>query len=137
VEQKSLQTIRLAAGILSIAGMAAVLWGQQADSPRQPLSLVTDWSHQYLVYSNQRGADTPAALRQEPRYWQQWLRRNAQQLAAADPSKNDPSANDPLHEDANTRSPKPRKKFKRDWAMSLGPGATVGAANIRLSFPST
>ena len=134
MEQKSLQTIRLAAGILSIAGMAAVLWGQQADSPRQPLSLVTDWSHQYLVYSNQRGADTPAALRQEPRYWQQWLRRNAQQLAAADPSKNDPSANDPLHEDANTRSPKPRKKFKRDWAMSLGPGATVGAGQYPAKF---
>jgi hypothetical protein len=134
VEQKSLQTIRLAAGILSIVGMAAVLWGQQADSPRQPLSLVTDWSHQYLVYSNQRGADTPAALRQEPRYWQQWLRRNAQQLAAADLSKNDPSANDPLQEDANTRSPKPRKKFKRDWAMSLGPGATVGAGQYPAKF---
>jgi hypothetical protein len=113
--------------------MAAALWGQQPDGSRPGTSLVTDWSHHHLIYSNliyssQSVADLSPPLVQEPRYRQQWLRRNGKQLPAPDP----------LPEDAAILS-KPRKRFKRDWAMSLGPGATSGAGQFpaKFSFNST
>jgi hypothetical protein len=140
----NLQIVRLAAGVLGTVGMAAVLWGQQADGPRQGISLVTDWSHHHLVYSQQTGTDLASALRHEPRYWQQWLRRNGMQSPihdpqtsdspAADPPTTDSAATNPFPENAATPLTAPRKRFKRDWAKSLGPGATVGAGQYPAKF---
>jgi hypothetical protein len=113
--------VRRAAGVLATVSMTAVLWGQQADGPRSGISLVTDWSHQHLVYSNQSGTDFAAALRLEPRYWQQWLRHNGIPAPVNDPA-------------APLQKRQPRGKFKRDWAMSLGPGATVGAGQYPAKF---
>ncbi len=129
MELSNFQIVRLVAGVLSTVSVAAVLCGQQADSPRQGISLVTDWSHQHLVYSNLNGTSRSATLSQEPRYWQQWLRRNGNQSPATDLS-----TNDSFSEDAATRSPKPQKRFKRDWAVSLGPGATSGAGQYPAKF---
>jgi hypothetical protein len=130
VELRNLRIARLAAGVLGTVGVTAVLWGQQADGSRQGISLVTDWSHHQLIYSNQSGTDLPARLRQEPRYWQQRLRRYG---------KKSPTTIDRFPEGAGTHPPKPRKRFKRDWAMSLGLGATVGADHYpaKFSFDTT
>lgn len=124
MESNNFQNVRLAAGVLATVCVAAVLWGQQADGPRQGIPLVTDWSHHYLVYSNPSGTDLSAPLRQEPRRWQQWLRHNAERSPTPDA----------FSEDAPPRSAKPRKRFKRDWAMSLGPGATGGAGQYPAKF---
>ena len=129
VELGNLQIVRLAAGVLGTIGMAAVLWGQQADGPRQGISLVTDWSHHHLVYSQQTGTDLASALRHEPRYWQQWLRRNGMQSPTTDSA-----ATNPFPENAAAPLTTPRKRFKRDWAKSLGPGATVGADQYPAKF---
>jgi hypothetical protein len=129
VELGNLRIIKLAAGVLGTVGVAAVLWGQQADGPRQGISLVTDWSHHHLVYAQQAGTDLSSALRQEPRYWQQWLRRNGMQS----PTTDLPATN-PFPENTATPLTTPRKRFKRDWARSLGPGATVGAGQYPAKF---
>jgi hypothetical protein len=129
VELSNLQIVRLAAGVLGTVGVAAVLWGQQVDGSRQGISLVTDWSHHHLVYSQQSGTDLSSALRQEPRYWQQWLRRNGMQSPTTDLWTTNSSP-----ENAATPLTKPRKRFKRDWAKSLGPGATVGAGQYPAKF---
>jgi hypothetical protein len=139
VELSNLQIVRLAAGVLGTVGVAAVLWGQQADGPRQGISLVTDWSHHHLVYSQQTGTDLSYAFRQEPRYWQQWLRRNGMQSPTLDQQTSDSLSGDspatnPFPENAATPLTKPRKRFKRDWARSLGPGATVGAGQYPAKF---
>jgi len=139
VELSNLQIVRLAAGALGTVGVAAVLWGQQADGPRQGISLVTDWSHHHLVYSNQSRTDLSSALRQEPRYWQQWLRRNGMQSPITDSPTTDSPTNDlrttnAFPENASPPLTRPRKKFKRDWAKSLGPGATVGAGQYPAKF---
>ena len=139
MELNSLQIVKLAAGVLGTVGVAAVLWGQQADGPRQGISLVTDWSHHHLVYSQQTGTDLSSALRNEPRYWQQWLRRNGMQSPTPDqqttdsPSTDLPATN-PFPENAAAPLTTPRKRFKRDWAKSLGPGATVGAGQYPAKF---
>jgi hypothetical protein len=138
VELNSLQIVKLAAGILGTIGMAAVLWGQQADGPRQGISLVTDWSHHHLVYSNQSGTDLSSALRHEPRYWQQWLRRNGTRSPTPDQTSDSPTTDlpttNPFPENAAVPLTTPRKRFKRDWAKSLGPGATVGAGQYPAKF---
>jgi hypothetical protein len=134
VELSNLQIIKLAAGVLGTVGVAAVLWGQQADGPRQGISLVTDWSHHHLVYSQQTGTDLSSALRHEPRYWQQWLRRNGMQSPTLDPQTSDSAATNPFPENAAAPLTTPRKRFKRDWAKSLGPGATVGAGQYPAKF---
>ena len=124
MELSNLQIVRLAAGVLGTIGVAAVLWGQQVDSPRHGISLVTDWSHHHLVYSHQSGTDLSSAFRLEPRYRQQWLRRSGMQ----------PPTTDPFPENAASPFTTPRKRFKRDWAKSLGPGATVGAGQYPAKF---
>ena len=134
MELSNLQIVRLAAGVLGTIGVAAVLWGQQVDSPRHGISLVTDWSHHHLVYSHQSGTDLSSAFRQEPRYWQQWLRRNGMQSPITDPLTTDPPTTNPFPENAASPFTTPRKRFKRDWAKSLGPGATVGAGQYPAKF---
>ncbi|MGD1081238.1 MAG: hypothetical protein ABR881_23190 [Candidatus Sulfotelmatobacter sp.] len=124
MELRNLRIARRAAGVFATVGIAAVLWGQQANGSREGIALVTDWSHHHLVYSNQSATDLRAPLRQEPRYWQQGLRRYGKQWPTLDR----------LPEGAGTRRVKPRKRFKRDWAMSLGPGATVGAGQYPAKF---
>lgn len=126
---KNLGVAKLTVSVFSMVGVAAVLWGQQAEGPRQGVSLVTDWSHHHLLYSDLNGSDLSPLLRQEPRYWQQWLRRYGKQ----------PPTHDPVPEGERRRRAKPRNRFKRDWAMSLGPGATVGAGQYpaKFSFDAT
>ena len=134
MELSNLQIVRLAAGVLGTIGVAAVSWGQQVDSPRHGISLVTDWSHHHLVYSQQSGTDLSSAFRLEPRYWQQWLRRNGMQSPITDPLTTDPPTTNPFPENAASPFTTPRKRFKRDWAKSLGPGATVGAGQYPAKF---
>jgi hypothetical protein len=132
VQLSSLQIVKLAAGVLGTVGMAAVLWGQQADGQRQGISLVTDWSHHHLVYSQQTGTDLSSALRHEPRYWQQWLRRNGMQSLTLDPQTSDPAATDsaatnPFPENAATPLTTRERDSSATGLSHSVPGATVGA----------
>ena len=159
-----LHIVRLATGILGMVGAAALLWGQQSDGPPQHIPLVTDWSHQYLIYSRQPETQLADALRREPRYWQQWLRRNRDRAMNLDPSTADTSVrarsatdapaidtsaigmsahlalgidspiNDSISGGQVTPSTMRRGRFKRDWSVSLGPGATVGAGQYPAKF---
>jgi hypothetical protein len=134
--------------------VAAVLSGQQSgqqtrqqtEDSRQRFSLVTDWSHHHLIYSspidsNQSDADLSALFGRDPRYWQQSLRRNGPSslntgLLVASPAVASPAdefedgfANDVVRVLSN-----PPLTFHRDWSVSLGPGATVGAGQFPAKF---
>jgi hypothetical protein len=124
MESSNSPVIRFALCLLATAGMAVVLFGQEANPSPQSFSLVTDWSHRHLMYSAPNTARVREQFRQQPRYWQQWLRRNA--MLQADGSA------PPVQ--TITSSFQRRKRFKRDWAVSLGPGATVGAGQYPAKF---
>ena len=150
MRSRTLRAVRLAAAILGSSLVAAVLSGQQSgqqtDNSRHRFSLVTDWSHHHLVYSspidsNQNDADLSPPFGRDPRYWQQWLRRNGPsslnsgQLVASPEVASPPDAfEDGLPKAAVHVLSNPRPKFHRDWSVSLGPGATVGAGQFPAKF---
>jgi hypothetical protein len=111
--------------------------------------MVHDWSHRHVVFSNPTTVEQGMRVRQDPRFLQQYLRRNVQQaLPEAEPVIDDrPSDEEVLtgREDDSFsgwfgwrwrrhRRPDPRNTLKRDWSVSLGPNATVGAGNFPAKF---
>src|SRR5215813_4496584 len=107
VKVSYLLVVRFAACVLSTISLDAVLWGQQTEARAPAVPLVTDWSHQHLVFSNQNETNVSFALQQEPRYWQQRLRRNGTRFLVSDSSS----------KQTRTHSRR-RGTFKRDWSVS-------------------
>jgi hypothetical protein len=82
------------------------------------IGIPTDWSHRHMVFSAPRSPREALHLSENPRYLQQWLRRNIERR----PSRHR------LHSDLNA-----------DWSESMGTGATVGAGQYpaKFSFSAT
>lgn len=129
----TLSTARLAAVLLAWFGVAMVLWGQQSSGSQPPISLATDWSHHHLIYSQPSRIDPSTTFGQDPRYWQQWLRRNGPPAPNHDLAAN-PFLKDEFLDDTSANSSNSPQRFHRDWSMSLGPGATVGAGQFPAKF---
>jgi hypothetical protein len=133
VRLTTLSTARLAAVLLAWFGVAMVLWGQQSSGSQPPISLATDWSHHHLIYSQPSRIDPSTTFGQDPRYWQQWLRRNGPPAPNHDLAAN-PFLKDEFLDDTSANSSNSPQRFHRDWSMSLGPGATVGAGQFPAKF---
>src|SRR5260370_7616297 len=80
-------------------------------------------------------------------FWHQYVRRNAQlAVPGVQPTNDSGLSDDELltgREDGalsdwfgwrRHRRPGPRNSLKRDWSVSLGPNATVGAGNFPAKF---
>jgi hypothetical protein len=82
------------------------------------IGMPTDWSHRHMVFSAPRSRREALHLSENPRYLQQWLRRNIERR----PRRHR------LHSDLNA-----------DWSASMGAGATVGAGQYpaKFSFSAT
>lgn len=122
MESRHSLAMRFALIVFATVVMAAAVGAQEASPSSADPSLVTDWTHHHVVYSSPDLASLPPRLRQEPRYWQQWLRRNPKMILGGDASP------------ANAATRPGRHRFKRDWSMSLGPGATVGAGHYPAKY---
>jgi len=82
------------------------------------IGLPTDWSHQHMVFSAPGSPMEAFNLSQNPRYIQQWLRRNVERRHRRHSSHGD---------------------IKADWSQNMGTGATVGAGQYpaKYSFSAT
>ena len=83
------------------------LWAQETGAVH--IGLPTDWSHRHMLFSAPGSPEQAASLFQDPRYVQQWLRR-----------------------DIHPRI-RPHRRIHRDWSANMGTGATVGAGQ----YPAT
>ena len=94
------------------------VWGSD-----RPLPLVTDWSQHRMMFSAPRSLVQGFNLSQEPRYVQQWLRRNAQRKQHR-PMGWWPESTSLVH---------------TDWSESMGTNASVGAGQYpaKFSFDAT
>jgi hypothetical protein len=134
---------------LSAVSVALVLSGQETGHARGGIGMVHDWSHRHVVFSNPTTIEQGMRVRQDPRFWQQHFRRNVQQAlpageAAADTSLDEQEDRSGLGDDwlgdffrwkrRRHHRPSPPNALKRDWAVSLGPNATVGAGNFPAKF---
>jgi hypothetical protein len=77
------------------------------------IGMPTDWSHRHMVFSAPRSPREALHLSENPRYLQQWLRRNVERR----------HRRHRLHSDLNA-----------DWSASMGTGATVGAGQYPAKF---
>jgi hypothetical protein len=149
-----LNSSRIAASGVGLVGMttlAFLLWGQEPASSHARISVPHDWSHRHVVFSNPTTLDQSLRVGQDVRFWHQWYRRNVRQIVPAEESTFDESReqdkNLPWIDDDSFgwfgwfgwfhrrhHKPIPRNPLKRDWSMSLGPNATVGAGNYPAKF---
>jgi hypothetical protein len=108
-----------------------------------------DWSHRHLVFSNPTTVQQGMRVRQDPRFWQQYFRRNVQQVLPEvetteddrlDDQESFTGPDDDWFRDRfgqrrnRHRRPNPNNALERDWSISLGPNATVGAGNYPAKF---
>ena len=134
-----------------------------AQLPRPRISSVQDWTHHHLIYSRPSTWATAWKLQQEPRFWQQKIRRGEMnEPRAASESRatfDDREATESRRfENSNDNAPGPEwardpfrfhgpthpgwydhpreVPFERDWGTSLGPlGSTGVPVNGTTWFP--
>lgn len=142
------RVVASAVGLVGMIGLGVLLWGREPAPPQSRISLPQDWSHRHVVFSNPTTVEQSLRVKQDARYWHQWYRRNVRQvLPSGDSDSRDsrePDANLPWFDadwfgwfnwfHRRPRRPAPRNPLKRDWSISLGPNATVGAGNYPAKF---
>ncbi len=142
--------------VLATAIVAVSLSAQQSTHTR--ISLVTDWSSRHLIFSTPTTAAKLAEVSQDPRFQQQWLRRNVRPAPPTDDEEtNGATRMSSAIETGEAASLSEgtvgggswgggllgvghgKQNLKRDWAASLGPAASVGADTYpaKFSFDST
>ena len=102
--------------VISFAGVRAT------KAAEEPVHLVTDWSHRYVLFSAPHSLMDQVRLSRNPRYIQQIIRRNAER---SDQGDGWPWGDIPEHH---------KYLLRRDWSIDMGTGATVGAGNYPAKF---
>ena len=112
--------VGFSAGLLAIMVLGWVLGGQ-ASNLNEP-GIPTDWSHRHLVFSRPANAARAAIIERNPRYWQQWARRNV--VRTLEPrvlgADGGPVMDLSRSNDGTDHS---------DWSEFLGNNGSVGAGN--------
>lgn len=117
-----------AAGLVVLMASGWFLTGQAAGPVEQ--GYPTDWSHHHVVFSQPKNSRTAARVASNPRYWQQFARRNVPRVLSEDGYA-------PLQ----VHSMRHRKsgggtatKISRDWSVNMGSGASMGADNYAAKY---
>jgi hypothetical protein len=146
MHEKQAKFVRFGVFLFATAAVALSLSGQQSNHVRT--SLVTDWSSRHLIFSMPTTREALAIASRDIRYQQQWTRRNMHPVPPTDGAE----AIDPIETRMAAEAalggitfklgwgglgggPKGTKgSLKRDWASSLGPGATAGVDSYPAKF---
>jgi hypothetical protein len=124
------------AGLAGLVTLGWVLTVQAAKPAQHGIPLPMDWTHRHMIFSQPGTAQQRAQVESDPRYWQQMYRRSQRLVLPA--STREASALEQFDFRLAANAPK-NPRLRRDWAESMGTGATVGAGNFpaKFSFDST
>jgi hypothetical protein len=111
------------AALMAVVSFGWILTGRAA-SPTER-GYPTDWSHRHLIFSRPASVEEEARVGRDPRYWQQYERRNIPRTLAGDESN-------PVSFGAFAAQQRPA--IHRDWSEDMGSTATVGAVNYPAKF---
>jgi hypothetical protein len=142
---KIVRLSRIGVGLLAVLGLALVMSGQE-QSPEKHVGLVTDWSSRHIAFSPPSSPLVATQVGQDPRYWQQWARRNMHPVIPE--SKIDPSAMEGMEgreaESAETESAASgigpwgfkhqNAGLKKDWSEQMGATASMGDLNYPAKY---
>ena len=124
---------RLLQATVSVAilgGLFVVARSGAQPSEKNAVHLSTDWSHRHLVFSKPANYSQAWQLQNEPRYFHQVARRH---LSFVSPAPALPNREGVDAQDWTSRAARRRKK-RKDWAVSLGPGAFMGTGQFPAKF---
>ena len=134
---------------IAVVGIALLAFLTVRESTAQGagsrISMVSDWSHQHLVFSAPQSIWHAWRLQGEPRYWHQWSRQNEWALRSANPhllSDNghrdhdwDRDRDNDQDDGHEVRGPsQDQNPLHKDWGISLGNLGTVGAGQEPAKF---
>jgi hypothetical protein len=106
-------------GAITLISLTAAVRTTKAEN--EPIHLVTDWSHRHVVFSPPRDLMDRFRLSQDPRYFQQIIRRNVDRRDQDD--------------DWRWRHVRGRKHLLHgDWSIDIGTGAMVGPDSYPAKF---
>lgn len=124
---KNSWNVRLTQILLGAVFAIALIVVRETNAGNNPVHLSTDWSHRHLVFSSPHDLRQHVHLLSNPRYVQQWVRRNAEKKDNGDNGRWHRFDPNPLH---------------GDWSAYLGISATnpigipgtVGAGNYPAKY---
>ncbi len=127
---------RFGAGLLAVLSLAVIMSGQE-QSPARRAGLVTDWTSHHLVFSAPSSPALAVQVAQDPRYWQQWARRNLHPVTPTAGPESDGAAADAAFADA--KNAKKKTGMEKDWSVEIGTAAGLGDLNFpaKFSFSTT
>jgi hypothetical protein len=111
--------IRLAQILLGAALAIALVLVHGTSAQNGPVHMATDWSHRHLIFSAPKNLIHAFQLSSNPRYVQQWMRRNAEIQSSSQGWR---------WRRAQSES------MKGDWSMNMGTGARVGQGQYPAKF---
>lgn len=105
--------------LVSAAAIMLIVVARRTNAEHGPVPLATDWSHRHLVFSQPHSLLDSFKLSANPRYVQQWVRRNAERKGNRKGQQgNQPQTNG----------------IQGDWSVYLGNLGTVGAGNYPAKY---
>jgi len=113
------------AGLMILLAAGWLLAGSLAKPV--PEGFPTDWSHRHVIFSQPATAKRAELVGRDPRFWQQWYRRNTTRFLAGSP-------HDKLLRPAIRLRPPNTGKLKHDWSEDMGTGASAGAGNFPAKY---
>jgi hypothetical protein len=109
----------LAQILLGAAIVIALVAVRGTNAENGPVHMATDWSHRHLIFSQPHSLGDGFKLSANPRYVQQWIRRNAEKRGRWHGGRgNQPQTNG----------------IQGDWNVYLGNLGTVGAGNYPAKY---
>jgi hypothetical protein len=118
--------------ILGMLTLAPLTLGQSASALQAGIPVPTDWSHRHVIFSRPGTTEQAARVEKDPRYWQQ---RYRSQLPLRAPAvENGDAFAQPSPIESQREPESKNRKLHRDWAVSMGSGASSGADNFPATF---
>jgi hypothetical protein len=126
----------LGISILAVLTLSTALLGQSWPDSEAAAPVITDWSHNHVIFSRPATAEQARLVERDPRYWQQLRQQSPATLPKAETGAALASTSQPSTKGSTTGK---HPGLGRDWSEYMGNNATMGAGNYpaKFSFNST